>query len=142
MTNNTTDGSFKKTHQVVGANGGQLVDDLNGKIMKDAPGHDGVSFQDLLPHSFSFHRSHQADPDHFLASLAFTRTSPSSSPASNARTANRSNVISPTKATRPVRPTRKLPSTLISKRSSNSVETLQSDHMQSIINVFPGFVDS
>ncbi|KAJ9479399.1 Trimethylguanosine synthase [Pseudozyma hubeiensis] len=41
MTSNTTDESFKKTHQVVGANGGQLVDDLNGKIMKEAPGHDG-----------------------------------------------------------------------------------------------------
>ena len=42
MTNKTTDQSFKKTHQVVGANGGQLVDNLNEKIMKEAPGHDGV----------------------------------------------------------------------------------------------------
>ncbi|EST05225.1 hypothetical protein PSEUBRA_005491 [Kalmanozyma brasiliensis GHG001] len=41
MTNKTTDQAFKKTHQVVGAGGGQLVDDLNGKIMKEAPGHDG-----------------------------------------------------------------------------------------------------
>ncbi|CDU26345.1 uncharacterized protein SPSC_06539 [Sporisorium scitamineum] len=41
MTNKTTDQSFKKTHQVVGANGNQLVDNLNDKIMKEAPGHDG-----------------------------------------------------------------------------------------------------
>jgi len=43
MGNKTTDEQFKKTHQVVGANGGQTIDDLNGKIMKEAPGHDGVS---------------------------------------------------------------------------------------------------
>lgn len=48
MTNKTTDQSFKKTHQVVGANGGQLVDNLNEKIMKEAPGHDGVGFLTLL----------------------------------------------------------------------------------------------
>lgn len=43
MGNKTTDEQFKKTQQVVGANGGQTIDDLNGKIMKEAPGHDGVS---------------------------------------------------------------------------------------------------
>ncbi|SPO23760.1 uncharacterized protein UTRI_03730_B [Ustilago trichophora] len=41
MGNKTTDQSFKKTHQVVGANGNDLVDNLNERIMKEAPGHDG-----------------------------------------------------------------------------------------------------
>ncbi|SNX83761.1 uncharacterized protein MEPE_02469 [Melanopsichium pennsylvanicum] len=41
MGNKTTDQSFKKIHQVVGANGNDLVDSLNEKIMKEAPGHDG-----------------------------------------------------------------------------------------------------
>ncbi|SPC66007.1 uncharacterized protein UHOD_04629 [Ustilago sp. UG-2017b] len=41
MGNKTTDQSFKKTHQVVGANGNDLVDNLNEKIMKEAPGHEG-----------------------------------------------------------------------------------------------------
>lgn len=42
MTNKTTDQTFKKTRQVVGANGNQLIDNLNENIMKEAPGHDGV----------------------------------------------------------------------------------------------------
>ena len=49
MTNKTTDQAFKKTHQVVGANGNQLVDNLNEKIMKDAPGHDGVRLSNHPP---------------------------------------------------------------------------------------------
>ncbi|KIS68956.1 uncharacterized protein UMAG_10324 [Mycosarcoma maydis] len=41
MTNKTTDQTFKKTRQVVGANGNQLIDNLNENIMNEAPGHDG-----------------------------------------------------------------------------------------------------
>lgn len=49
MSGKTTDQSFKKTHQVVGANGNDLIDNLNEKIMKEAPGHDGVRDQ-FSPH--------------------------------------------------------------------------------------------
>ncbi|SPO35984.1 uncharacterized protein PSFLO_01455 [Pseudozyma flocculosa] len=41
MSGQTTDQSFKKTHQTVGANGNDVVDNLNEHIMKTAPGHDG-----------------------------------------------------------------------------------------------------
>ncbi|KAN0065723.1 hypothetical protein ACQY0O_000853 [Thecaphora frezii] len=41
MSGKTTDQSFKKTHQTVGANGNDLVDNLNEKILNTAPGHDG-----------------------------------------------------------------------------------------------------
>nr|CDI53779.1 putative protein [Melanopsichium pennsylvanicum 4] len=51
MGNKTTDQSFKKIHQVVGANGNDLVDSLNEKIMKEAPGHDGDASPTTLTQS-------------------------------------------------------------------------------------------
>ena len=63
MGNKTTDQSFKKTHQVVGANGNDLVDNLNERIMKEAPGHDGVrqplSFTSLRPLSLPSRSSNE-----------------------------------------------------------------------------------
>lgn len=134
MGNKTTDQSFKKTHQTVGANGNDLVDNLNEKIMKEAPGHDGVrSLNSLLLAVLSLPLTIPAVCFRPICTvltrlirespLCFCRMSLSSRPVSNDRTTSRSSAISNTRATRHARPTRRPRSTPTSRRSSTSAAT-------------------
>lgn len=132
MGNKTTDQQFKKTHQVVGANGNDLVDDLNGKIMKEAPGHEGVSWT-TIPFLSSFLSLHL-----LLTAFLFTlhgryrRTWQRNRQVNNAHTTNKSNEISLPRVTPLVRQMKKLSWMLTSRRSSTSAVTMLSRNIQSI----------